>query len=286
MVPLPSGWRGTIVLDTVPRCAGTRPTSGEGQLRVLMVGDVVGSPGRRAVRTLLPKLRDEYKIDLTVLNGENAAGGFGLTVDVAHELLDSGVDVITSGNHIWNQREIIPYLDEDVPILRPLNYPPSTPGRGFINVGGVLVVSLIGRVFVGDFDCPFRSMDALLESQGGTARVVLVDFHAEATSEKVALGWYLDGRVGAVVGTHTHVGTVDTRVLPKGTAYVTDLGMVGPINSVIGITVEEVLGRFLTQMPKRFTVASGPVRFGSVMVEIDDATGRATQIVRVDREVK
>jgi len=255
-------------------------------LRVLMIGDVIGRPGRRAVEALLPGLRDEYCIDLVVANGENAAAGFGLTIDTAQELFDCGVDVITSGNHIWDQKEIIPHLDMEVPILRPLNYPSTAPGRGYVSVNGVLVVSLIGRVFVGNYDCPFRAMETLLEELGEGPRVILVDFHAEATSEKVAMGWYLDGRVSAVVGTHTHVGTVDTSLLPKGTAYVSDLGMVGPSHSVIGSTIEDVLERFLNQTPHRLTVANGAVKFGSVMVDIDEKTGRATQITRVDREVE
>ena len=250
-----------------------------------MVGDIIGKPGRRAVQALLPGLREEYGIDLVVANGENSAGGFGITIDVAQELFEHGVDVITSGNHIWDQRDIIPYLDEDFPILRPLNYPPSTPGRGSVSAGNVLVVSLIGRVFVGNFDCPFRAMDNLLESVGDSYKVILVDFHAEATSEKMALGWYLDGRVSAVAGTHTHVGTVDNRVFTKGTAYVSDLGMVGPRNSVIGSAVEDVLVRFLDQTPKRLNVAGGPLQFNSVMVEIDEDSGMATAITRVDRWV-
>ena len=254
-------------------------------MRVLMIGDVIGKPGRRAVKALLPGLRRELAIDLAVANGENAAGGFGLTFDVAQELFDSGVDVITSGNHIWDQKEIIPYLDQDVAILRPLNYPPTTPGKGYVVAGKAVVVSLIGRVFVGNYDCPFRAMDAVLEGLGEETPVVLVDFHAEATSEKVAMGWYLDGRVSAVAGTHTHVGTVDTRVLPRGTAYVSDLGMVGPTDSVIGSEIEDVLERFLNQTPRRLIVASGPVRFNSVLMDIDESTGKATSITRVDREV-
>jgi metallophosphoesterase (TIGR00282 family) len=251
-----------------------------------MIGDVIGRPGRRAVESLLPGLRYEYGIDLVVANGENAAAGFGITLDTAQELFDSGVDVITSGNHIWDQKEIIPYLDTGLPILRPLNYPSTTPGKGYVEVKGVLVVSLIGRVFVGNYDDPFRAMDELLAKFGDSHRIILVDFHAEATSEKVAMGWYLDGRVSALVGTHTHVGTVDTSLLLKGTAYVSDLGMVGPWHSVIGSTIEDVLERFLNQTPRRLAVASGAVKFGSVIVDIDEATGRATQITRVDREVE
>ena len=237
------------------------------------------------MQALLPGLRDEFAIDVVVANGENAAAGFGLTLDTAHELFDAGVDAITSGNHIWDQREIIPYLDSDMPVMRPLNYPPTAPGRGSVEVNGVVVVSLIGRVFVGNYDCPFRAMDALMERLGEGRRVVLVDFHAEATSEKAAMGWYLDGRATAVVGTHTHVATADTRLLLNGTAYVSDLGMVGPCDSVIGSKIQDALERFIHQTPHRLTVADGAVRFNSVLVDIDEVTGRATSIARVDREV-
>ena len=256
-------------------------------VRILMIGDVVGRPGRRAVQLLLPQLRQEYQIDLVVANAENTAGGFGLTVDTAHELLTSGVDVLTSGNHIWDQKEIIPYMDGELPLVRPLNYPPDVPGVGHLNLANVTVVNLMGRVFLSTVDCPFRTMNAFLQKRsGGDSPAIIVDMHAEATSEKQALGWYLDGRVSAVVGTHTHVGTVDARILPKGTAYVTDLGMVGPLNSVIGSDIEAVLQRFLSQTPRRFNVADGPVLFNSVMVEIDAQTGRAIGIQRIDRQVE
>ena len=254
-------------------------------MRVLMVGDIVGKPGRRAVRTLVPGLRRDLGLDLVIANGENAAGGAGLTQKTAEEIFAAGVDVITSGNHVWDQKEIIPHLDGDAPILRPLNYPPAAPGHGYLEVGDALVVNLIGRVFVGSFDCPFRAIDSLLESLG-RPRVVVVDVHAEATSEKAALGWYLDGRVSAVLGTHTHVATADARVLPKGTAFVSDVGMVGPANSIIGAEPEAVLERFLTQMPRRMRVArDGPTLFNAVVVEIDDSSGKATAIERVDRQV-
>ena len=252
-----------------------------------MIGDIVGRPGRRAVQEVVPSLRKDLDIDLVIANGENSAGGFGITFDTAQEILDAGVNVITSGNHIWKKREIIPYLQEELPILRPSNYPNTAPGRGQLNIGDVMVVNLMGRVFMESLDCPFREVDRLLkEAQGlNSPSIILVDFHAEATSEKQAMGWYLDGRVSAVVGTHTHVPTADNRVLPRGTAYVSDLGMVGPINSVIGTEPNAVVQKFLTQMPHQFTVAWGPVAFNSVLVEIDDETGKALAVDRVDRLV-
>ena len=254
-------------------------------MRVLMIGDIVGKPGRRAVSTLLPGIKNEYGVDFVVANGENAAGGFGITPQTAEQLLSAGVDVITTGNHIWDQQEIIEYLDTDAPILRPLNFPPDLPGRGCMIVQDVLVVNLIGRVFMKDYDCPFRAMDGLLKGSRELPKVTLVDFHGEATSEKGAMGWYLNGRVSAVVGTHTHVGTVDTMILPEGTAYVTDLGMVGPSESIIGDDPPPIIERFLTQMNQRMSVAKGPVRFSSVLIDIDGTTGKATAIERIDRRI-
>jgi len=251
-------------------------------VRILLIGDIVGKPGRRAVHALVPGLRSEHNVDLVIANGENAAGGFGITEETAREILTSGVDAITTGGHVWDKNEVVHYLDEEDRILRPLNYPPGVAGRGYQRFGDVMVVNLMGRVFIGSLDCPFRTMDALLQGLS-TSPLIVVDFHAEATSEKEALGWYLDGRVSAVVGTHTHVATADQRILPKGTAYVTDLGMVGPINSVIGNEPKDVLDRFLHQTPRRLGVPGGPVRFNSVLVEVDDETGRATDIQRVDR---
>jgi len=255
-------------------------------LRILVVGDVIGRPGRRAVATLVPRLRREYEVDLVIANGENAAGGLGLTKETAEELFAAGVDVITSGNHIWDQREIIPILDSDLSILRPLNYPPGVPGRGYIIKGQALVVNLVGRTFVGNFDCPFRAMDQLLEELADKPPVTIVDFHAEATSEKAALGWYLDGRVSAVLGTHTHVGTIDARLLPKGTAFITDIGMTGPIDSVIGDDTDAVIRRFLTQLPHRLSVGKGSVILNSVLVEVGEGTGKAMSILRIDRELE
>ena len=254
-------------------------------MRILFIGDIIGSPGRWAVRTLLPGLRNEYDIDLVIANGENAAGGFGLTAETAQEIFRSGVDVITTGGHVWDKKEVLPYLEEESRLLRPLNYPPGVPGRGYQRVGAVTVVNLMGRVFLDSLDCPFRTMDALLESLPGPSLVV-VDFHAEATSEKGAMGWYLDGRVGVIVGTHTHVATADERILPNGTAYVTDVGMVGPLNSIIGSEPRDVLARFLYQTPRRLSVPDGPVRWNSVLAEVDDETGHGMDIQRIDRVVE
>ncbi len=253
-------------------------------MRILMVGDVMGRPGRRAVRALVPLLRQELGLDLVIANSENAAGGRGLTPATAEELLEGGVDVLTSGNHIWDQKEIIPYLDGEIPLIRPLNYPDGVPGRGYLIRGKVMVVNLMGRTFMGSLDCPFRKMDSLLAELTDKPPVVIVDVHGEATSEKMALGWYLDGRVSAVLGTHTHVGTVDVRVLPHGTAYVIDVGMTGPVNSVIGDDTQSVIHRFLTMLPTPLAVASGPAMLNSVLVEGDEFTGGAESIVRIDRE--
>ncbi len=252
-------------------------------MRVLMIGDIVGKPGRRAVQEFLPGLRHEYRIDLVVANGENAAGGLGITSNVAEEVLDYTVDVITTGNHIWAKREIIPYLDGELPIIRPYNFPPGAPGRGYLLTKGVLVVNLVGRVFMGESDCPFRAMDCLLSEIKGKTNIIIVDFHAEATSEKMAMGRYLDGRVSALLGTHTHIGTIDTCILPGGTAYVTDVGMVGPVDSIIGDDVESVLHSFLTRMPHRLSVGKGSAVFNAVLVEVDKASGLAVDIQRIQR---
>jgi len=252
-------------------------------MRVLMVGDVVGRPGRAAVTQILPELRSSLDIDRVVLNAENAAAGRGLTEQTARELFSAGVDIITSGNHIFNVREFVPVLDGPLPILRPANYPPGVPGRGVISTDGLTVINLMGRVFMpAPMDDPFRSADALLEELDD--EIVVVDFHAEATSEKQAMAWYLDGRVAAVAGTHTHVPTADARVLPGGTAMVTDLGMVGVHDSVIGDDVGSVIERFVTSMPTRLPVADGDdIAFYSVLIDIDDRTRLATGIERVDR---
>jgi 2',3'-cyclic-nucleotide 2'-phosphodiesterase len=258
-----------------------------GDFRILFVADVVGHPGRNAVRALLPALKEELRPNLTVLNGENAAGGFGLTAKIAAELKEAGADVITTGNHVFAQKEFVGELPNLERVLRPANYPPPAPGQGWtvVSAGGhdVLVMNLIGRIFLDSLDDPFRAADSILAAHP-EARIVFCDMHAEATSEKTAMGWYLNGRASAVVGTHTHIPTADARVLPGGTAYVTDVGMVGPRDGCIGMDKEVVIQRFLSGVPNRFVVASGPVTFNSVLVNIDSSTGRATSIQRVDRE--
>ncbi len=252
-------------------------------MRILFVGDVVGRPGRNAVAALLPALRQELHVDLAVVNGENAAGGAGLTADIARELHDAGADVVTNGNHVWDQRQFMKDIDSLDYCIRPVNLAPGNPGRGWTIVKDVLVVNAIGRTFMTPVDDPFRAVDAVLAEAGDRARMKLVDWHAEATSEKVAIGWHLDGRVSAVVGSHTHVPTADARILPNGTAHVTDTGMVGPRDSVLGVDPAIIVARFLDGMPRRFEVAGGPVQFNSVFIEVDAGTGRATGIERVDR---
>jgi 2',3'-cyclic-nucleotide 2'-phosphodiesterase len=253
--------------------------------KILFVADVVGEPGRKAVNEILPKLKAEHRPDLTVLNGENSAGGFGLTVKTIKELKAAGADVITTGNHVYDQRDFVPELAAQENVLRPNNYPPGAPGIGYcvIAAGGeeVLVMNLMGRLFMNDIDDPFRSADAILTAEPGR-RLVFCDFHAEATSEKIAMGWYLDGRVSAVVGTHTHVPTADNRILPGGTAYCSDVGMVGPRDGVIGMDREPVLRRFLTGVPQKWRIADGAVTFNSVLINIDRLSGQATSIQRID----
>lgn len=253
-------------------------------MRILFVGDVVGRPGRDAVAALLPRLRDELRVDLAIVNGENAAGGAGLTAEIARELQASGADVVTTGNHVWDQRQFVNEIESLDFVLRPINLPPSNPGRGSLVAKGVLVANAIGRTFMAPADDPFRAMDQLLASRDVHApTVTILDWHAEATSEKLAMGWHLDGRVTAVVGSHTHVPTADARVLPNGTALVCDTGMVGPRDSILGMRTEVIVDRFRTGLPKRFEVADGQVVFGSVLIDADDATGRARSIERVDR---
>jgi 2',3'-cyclic-nucleotide 2'-phosphodiesterase len=255
-------------------------------IRILFIGDIVGRPGRELIRRGLPAIRDYHQIDLVIANVENAAAGFGITREIGDELLERGLDVMTSGNHIWDRKEAIDYIGAEPRLLRPANFPRAVPGNGSYvtrTQGGVSVgvVNVMGRVFMVAIDDPFAVVLKEIEALKQRARVIFVDFHAEATSEKSAMGWHLDGKVTAVVGTHTHVQTADERILPKGTAYLTDVGMTGPHDSIIGVEVEAALGRFLTAMPARFETAEGNPRLNAVIVEADEETGRALEIERI-----
>lgn len=257
-----------------------------GVVNCLFIADIIGRPGRQVVSEMLPSLRREFGIDLCVANCENASGGKGVTVKVAKTLFSYGIDVLTSGNHVWNHKEILPYLESCANILRPANYPPGVMGSGsgifhLSNGLPVGILNLQGRVFMRELDCPFRVALQRIAELNEVTRVVLVDFHAEATSEKMAMGWYLDGKVSGVVGTHTHVQTADERILPKGTAYITDAGMTGPHDSIIGVETDIVLDRFLTQMPARFDPAKGNLKFCGVVITVEADTGRARHIQRL-----
>jgi metallophosphoesterase (TIGR00282 family) len=254
-------------------------------MKVLMIGDVVARPGRLAVLERIQDLREQHSIDLAVMNAENVAGGFSITPRLADELFSSGIDVMTSGNHIYDKREVIPYIEEQTRLLRPANYPPGSPGRGSwvgeVKGQRVAVINLIGRVFMPPSDDPFRTADAILNSLDDEVKIRLVDMHAEATSEKYAMGWYLNGRVSAVVGTHTHVQTADERILPKGTAYLTDIGMTGSYAGVIGMETSDVIQRFTTALNRRAEHATGDVRICAVVLDIDAETGQAREITRL-----
>jgi metallophosphoesterase (TIGR00282 family) len=252
-------------------------------MRVLLIGDIMGRLGRQVVTTLVPSLRDELSLDYVIANAENAAAGRGTTNRIAVQLLESGIDILTGGNHTWAIDEYHETLESDLPVLRPANYPSGAPGTGVWTSDQLIVMNLIGRTFMAALDDPFSGIDALLENIPKDLPVV-VDFHAEATSEKQAFGWHLDGRVAAVVGTHTHVATADARLLPRGTAFVTDLGMCGALDAIIGSEVEPVLTRFRTGLPTRIPPATkGSMIFSSVLVEIDDSTKSAISIKRIDR---
>ena len=255
-------------------------------MKVLFAGDVVGKPGRRAIRELLPGIIEEQRIDFVIANCENAAAGFGVTAEIVEELFEAHIDVLTSGNHIWDKKEIMECVDDYETLLRPANYPEGVPGRGSVVVtlpGGasVGVLNLAGRVFMHPLECPFRSADREIEKLVKRTRIILVDMHAEATSEKIAMGWHLDGRVTAVLGTHTHVQTADERILRGGSAYVTDVGMTGPFDSVIGVRKENILQRFLLQIPNKFEVAKRDIRLQGVVVEIGP-DGRAVNVERLN----
>lgn len=274
--------------DSTPASPPSTPSSDPNLLRILFLGDIVGEPGRKGVSVVLPMLKDELKVDFAIVNGENSAGGRGITPKIAIGLMRCGAAVITTGDHIWDQREIVSFMQDEPRLLRPINYPEGTPGYGSIVLetakGKVGVINLQGRVFMGQqLENPFPVIKACVEEMRKETPIILVDFHAEATSEKVAMGWHLDGQVSAVVGTHTHVPTADERVLPKGTAFQSDAGMCGPVDSVIGSQIEPVLERFHTMMPTRFGVGRGAVRVNGALITVDPATGRALSIERIAR---
>jgi len=254
-------------------------------MKVLMIGDVVARPGRIAVLERIQDLREQHGIDLAVMNAENVAGGFSITPRLADELFQSGIDVMTSGNHIFDKREVIPYIEKQPRLLRPANYPPGTPGKGMwtgeVRGVEVAVISLMGRVFMPPADDPFRAADELVNSLASEVKVRLVDMHCEATSEKNAMGWFLDGRVSAVVGTHTHIQTADERILPNGTAYLTDIGMTGSYSGVIGMDRHDVIARFMTVTTKRAEHSTGDVQICAAVIDVDEMTGRAREISRL-----
>ncbi|WP_216827914.1 TIGR00282 family metallophosphoesterase [Alkalihalobacterium elongatum] len=254
-------------------------------MKILFVGDVVGSPGRAMVKEYLPKLKKKYRPQISIVNGENAAGGKGITQKIYKGFLDAGAQAVTLGNHSWDNREIFEFIDDAKTLVRPANYPEGTPGKGYtivkINTIELVVINLMGRTFLPPNDCPFRKVDEIIEQVKDRTPYIFVDFHAEATSEKQAMGWYLDGRVTAVVGTHTHVQTADQRVLPNGTAYITDVGMTGPYDGILGMDRTAVLNKFLTNLPVRFEVAIGREQLNAVVITVDDKTGRAKSIERV-----
>jgi hypothetical protein len=261
-------------------------------MNILFLGDIIGNPGRLCVSKELVNIIVKHNINVVVANGENAAGGIGISPSICDTLLKLGIDVITSGNHIYKKKEIYDYINNEPRLLKPANYPHGTPGNGYYifsnqNTKGkkVAVINICGRVFIDNFDCPFRSMDEILRAIKGESKIIIVDFHAEVTSEKVAMGWFLDGRVSAVIGTHTHVQTADERILPKGTAYITDAGMVGPRDSVIGVRKELVLERFLKMMPQKFIVASDDNWINGVVIEVDEETGKSSSIQRLNLKV-
>jgi hypothetical protein len=259
-------------------------------MKILFIGDIVGSPGRRAVKQLLPGLIEEHSLEFVIANAENASGGSGIIPKVAEELFNSGVDVLTSGDHIWKKKEIFELIHHEKRVLRPLNFPSLAPGKGsniFKSKKGkaVGVINVNGRTFMEPLESPFTSSLAAAEELSKETKIIIVDIHAEATSEKTALGWYLDGKVSAVLGTHTHIQTADEKILPQGTAYITDVGMCGPYDSVIGRKVDQVLERFLTSLPVRFEVAEGNIQLHGIVLDADDKTGRARSITRIQKKL-
>lgn len=260
-------------------------------MNILFIGDIIGKYGRKICSQLLPDLKTEYSPDLVIVNGENSAHGYGITEKVYKELLEMGMDVITMGNHMWDKKELVKNIDKLPNVIRPANYPPQVPGKDHLihDVKGtrVGVLNLVGRVFMHALDCPFRAADQLVSKIKKQTNIILVDMHAEATSEKCAMGWFLDGKVSAVLGTHTHVMTADERILPQGTAFISDIGMVGAHDSIIGMNKEQILKRFLTRMPEKFEpTEEGPGLFNAVFLKIDPATGKAKEIKRICKVVE
>ena len=254
-------------------------------MRIMLVGDVVGRAGRRAFRTMAPRLRTERKIDVVIVNGENAAGGKGFTRKALDELYEGGADIVTSGNHVWDKKDVFAFIDDEPFLVRPANYPEGTPGRGYcifpFKAANIAVLNLSGRSFMPALDCPFQKADEMLAEIEGQADIIVLDFHAETTSEKLAMGHYLDGRADIVVGTHTHVQTADAQILPGGTAYITDLGMVGPHDSILGVCTEIVIRKFRTGMPVRFEMAEGAADYAAVIVDIDPDGRRTATMERI-----
>jgi 2',3'-cyclic-nucleotide 2'-phosphodiesterase len=260
---------------------------GEFFVNILFIGDIVGNPGRDAIKFFLNPIKLEYSIDLTIANAENAAGGKGLTKEIAEELFSYGIEFLTMGNHVWDQRSIMKYIDAEPRLIRPANYPIGAPGKGYgyVRKNGkkIGILNLSGRVFLNPLEDPFSGAIRWVNEMRQETPIILVDFHAEATSEKVALGWFLDGKVSAVVGTHTHIQTADARLLHQGTAYITDVGMTGPRDSVLGVKKELIINRFLTQLPAKFELAAGPFQLNAVVIDIDELTGKARNITIVQR---
>ena len=259
-------------------------------MNIMMIGDICGRPGRHTAAHFIPILKEEYSLDLIIANGENSAGGVGITAKVLEELLSMGIDIITTGNHVWDKKEIFDFIDNEERLIRPANYPSNTPGKGYciipIQNRKVGIINLAGRTFMPPIDCPFQTINQIISEIKNSCDIIIIDFHAEATSEKLALGWYLDGKVSCVAGTHTHIQTADERIFPQGTAYISDLGMVGPWNSILGVDKDAVIRKFLTGLPVRFNVATDEdTIFCAIVIQIDHSS-KATNIIRIQKHLK
>jgi 2',3'-cyclic-nucleotide 2'-phosphodiesterase len=256
-------------------------------LKVLFIGDIVGNPGRKVLKEIIASINREETIDYCIANGENSAGGSGITYVVAQELYKSGINAITLGNHTWSKKEVMNFIDSDPKIVRPANYPIDLPGKGSTIIDGKIgILNLMGRIYMDSLDCPFKAAERELEHLKKQVKVVIVDIHAEATSEKSAIAWYLDGRVSCVLGTHTHVQTSDERILPRGTAFITDVGMTGPHDGIIGVDREIVINKFITHIPARFEMAKGNIQFNAVLMDIDEKTGKTSKISRISKIIE